>query len=82
MVYAYCHNGGPGSIHCSITGGISILSYGITNGCEVTCIEGYYSCCSLRCLCVPMGGSSGGAVNTSGEGGDNDNTTDQAAPGY
>ena len=47
----YCHNGGPGSISCSIEGGINVAGYGVSAKCSVSCSSGYYACCGLRCTC-------------------------------
>lgn len=47
---SYCYNGGPGSTACSVSAGVDI-GIGVTAGCSVNCISGYYSCCSLRCVC-------------------------------
>ena len=48
----YCYAGGVGSTACSIDAGIEILGVGVAGGCSVTCSDGYYSCCSLRCTCI------------------------------
>ncbi|GAB6008827.1 NVEALA domain-containing protein [Dysgonomonas reticulitermitis] len=49
----YCHNGGVGATSCAISSGITIVILGgVTKGCTVTCITGYYACCSIRCTCV------------------------------
>ena len=47
----YCYNGGKGSASCSIEGGITIAGYGVSGGCSVSCHEGYYACCGIRCTC-------------------------------
>ena len=47
----YCYNGGEGSTSCSIEGGLSILEYGVSAGCSVSCEDGYYACCGIRCTC-------------------------------
>ena len=47
----FCYNGGEGSSGCSISGGITILSYGVSAQCSVTCNSGYYACCGVRCTC-------------------------------
>lgn len=47
----YCYNGGTGSTSCSIEGGITILGYGVSAGCSVSCGSGYYACCGLKCTC-------------------------------
>lgn len=47
-----CYNGGPGNKSCSIAAGVEIN--GSTSiGCSVTCIDGYYACCGLSCICRP-----------------------------
>lgn len=46
-----CWNGGPGATQCSIEAGTEILGVGVSAGCSVTCGDGYYACCSLRCVC-------------------------------
>ena len=46
----HCYNGGPGSTSCSISAGVDV-GLGISAGCSVSCGGGYYSCCSLRCIC-------------------------------
>ena len=46
-----CYNGGPGSQSCSIAGGIEIVGVGVTAACSVSCYEGYYACCGIRCQC-------------------------------
>lgn len=46
-----CVTGGVGSTQCSIEGGASVSGYGVSIGCSVSCGEGYYSCCGLRCTC-------------------------------
>ena len=48
----YCYNGGAGSSSCSIDGGINILGYGVSAACSVSCNNGYYACCGIRCTCV------------------------------
>ena len=48
-----CYNGGVGASSCSIESGIDVFGLGISKKCEVTCIDGYYACCGLRCICVP-----------------------------
>lgn len=45
-----CHSGGIGAISCSISAGIQ-FDLGVSGGCSVTCISGYYACCNLRCEC-------------------------------
>lgn len=47
----YCHSGGKNSSQCSIDAGITILGFGVSIGCSVTCNSGYYACCGLRCTC-------------------------------
>lgn len=48
----YCHNGGPGASECSIETGINIPGgYGVSAKCNVTCRDGYYACCGIRCTC-------------------------------
>lgn len=46
-----CYNGGPGSKSCSIGAGISIGQAGMSGNCSVSCQDGYYSCCGIRCTC-------------------------------
>lgn len=48
----YCYSGGPGSNSCSIAAGIEILGCGVTEGCSVSCNDGYYACCVLQCTCI------------------------------
>lgn len=48
---SYCHNGGRGSVSCSIDAGVEIKGVGVSAGCSVSCKDGYYACCSLRCKC-------------------------------
>lgn len=48
----FCYAGGEGSMSCSIDAGIEILGVGVAGGCSVSCNNGYYACCSLRCTCV------------------------------
>lgn len=50
-ISSYCHNGGEGSISCSIDAGVEIKIGGVSAGCSVSCTDGYYACCSLRCTC-------------------------------
>lgn len=54
-----CFSGGPGSSSCSIGGGVGVRSIsknkkdvGIDYNCSVSCKEGYYACCGIRCTCV------------------------------
>ncbi len=47
-----CHNGGPGTRECKIEPGIKIGDF-VSIGCGVTCEEGFYACCGVRCACVP-----------------------------
>lgn len=47
-----CYSGGPGSSNCTIEAGVKFLGIEIKVGCSVTCGEGYYACCGLRCVCV------------------------------
>lgn len=47
-----CYNGGEGASQCSIEAGINIPGgYGISAKCDVTCRDGYYACCGIRCTC-------------------------------
>ena len=46
-----CYNGGRGASQCSIDGGIEIVGSGVSVACSVTCREGYYACCGIRCTC-------------------------------
>lgn len=46
-----CYSGGRGASSCSIQAGITIGG-GISAGCSVTCLPGYYACCGLKCTCV------------------------------
>ena len=48
----YCYNGGQGAIQCEIEGGITILEIGVSATCSVTCRDGYYACCGIKCTCV------------------------------
>lgn len=50
-ILSYCHSGGRGSESCSIDAGVEIKGVGVSAGCSVSCKEGYYACCSLRCKC-------------------------------
>ncbi len=47
-----CYNGGPNSTSCKIEPGIKIGDM-VSIGCGVTCEEGYYACCGVRCACKP-----------------------------
>ena len=47
----YCLHGGTGSTSCSIEAGVSILEFGVSEGCSVSCKDGYYACCGIRCTC-------------------------------
>lgn len=47
----FCYNGGVGAASCSIDAGITIGG-GVSAACSVSCREGYYACCSLRCRCI------------------------------
>lgn len=49
-----CFHGGEGSNSCSISAGLTILGQGVTTGCQVSCYEGYYACCSVQCTCVKI----------------------------
>ena len=49
---AQCYSGGPGTSTCEVPAGIDINGE-TTIGCSVTCDDGYYACCSLRCICIP-----------------------------
>ena len=46
-----CYNGGPGASSCSIDGGIEIVGSGVSVACSVSCRDGYYACCGIRCSC-------------------------------
>ena len=52
-----CVEGGYGSQSCSIDAGVNIAGYGVTAGCSVSCINGYFSCCALTCRCYVDGTS-------------------------
>lgn len=46
-----CTSGGYGATHCAVSSGVGP----ITNGCEVTCADGYYACCDdgrTICRCI------------------------------
>lgn len=47
-----CKTGGPGNLECKIDPGIKIGDF-VSIGCGVTCMEGYYACCGVRCACRP-----------------------------
>mgnify|MGYP003309524624 CR=1 FL=1 len=47
-----CWSGGVGAQACSIDAGTEILGVGVSAGCSVSCYEGYYACCSIRCQCM------------------------------
>lgn len=47
----YCYNGGIGSSSCSIGGGLEILGFGVSTECSVSCVDGFYACCGIRCTC-------------------------------
>lgn len=47
-----CHSGGIYSTQCSIEAGVQ-CELGISGGCSVTCGEGAYACCHIRCECIP-----------------------------
>lgn len=47
-----CKTGGPGNLECKIEPGIKIGDF-VSIGCGVTCTEGYYACCGVRCACRP-----------------------------
>lgn len=47
-----CRTGGRGSASCRIAPGVDIGGTR-TIGCSVTCEDGYYACCGLRCTCKP-----------------------------
>lgn len=47
----FCYSGGKGSTACSIEAGTEIKGFGVSAGCSVSCENGYYACCSLRCVC-------------------------------
>lgn len=46
-----CYNGGIGSTSCSVEGGIEIVGFGTTASCSVTCADGFFACCSIKCIC-------------------------------
>ena len=46
-----CYSGGPGASSCSIEAGIDIVGSGMSGSCSVSCNQGYYACCSIRCIC-------------------------------
>ncbi len=47
-----CHSGGPSSTECKIEPGVKIGDL-VSIGCGITCYEGYYACCGVRCACIP-----------------------------
>ena len=47
----YCHSGGPGASSCTINAGTVIIGYGVATGCDTSCPDGTYACCSLKCTC-------------------------------
>ena len=47
----YCYHGGVGATSCSIEAGINIFGFGTSTKCQVSCTNGYYACCGLRCTC-------------------------------
>lgn len=47
-----CHTGGPGKAECKIEPGIKIGDF-VSGGCSVSCYDGYYACCGIRCICKP-----------------------------
>lgn len=52
-----CLSGGPGSTSCSIGAGGGVRSTsandaGVDYNCSVSCKEGYYACCGIRCICI------------------------------
>lgn len=47
-----CFSGGPSSPSCSVPSGIKIGNE-TSVGCSVSCMEGYYACCGVRCICLP-----------------------------
>lgn len=47
-----CYTGGKGQSECKVEPGVKIGDF-VTMGCSVTCGEGYYACCGLRCVCRP-----------------------------
>ena len=47
-----CYKGGSGHAECKIEPGIKIGDF-VTMGCSVSCQEGYYACCGIRCICRP-----------------------------
>lgn len=48
-----CHEGGLGSISCSIDASVHACIGGMGGGCSVTCSTGYSACCGLECKCLP-----------------------------
>lgn len=48
----YCYNGGEGASQCDIDAGITIAGYGVSAACSVTCKDGFYACCGIRCTCI------------------------------
>ena len=47
-----CFNGGLHSTACTISPGI-VFADGVSGGCSVNCVEGYFACCALGCKCKP-----------------------------
>lgn len=46
-----CYTGGKGEKECKVEPGIKIGDF-VTTGCGVTCEDGYYACCGVRCICM------------------------------
>lgn len=47
-----CYSGGYGASSCSINAGTDIVGFGVSAGCSVSCISGYYACCNINCACI------------------------------
>lgn len=45
-----CISGGPGASSCQVLPGMQI-GEGVTVGCSVNCISGYFACCGIKCEC-------------------------------
>lgn len=46
-----CVAGGVGASSCYVP--YAVTENGTTAGCSVSCSEGFYACCGVRCVCVP-----------------------------
>lgn len=46
-----CISGGAGAKSCFVP--YAVTENGTTGGCSVSCTEGFYDCCGVRCVCVP-----------------------------